>query len=162
MSNVPAMVIFSALLGVGGYWALRQPALSTEPIAFTSASKSARTYPVCSSGMRRNCVVDGDTFYFGSEKIRLADIDAPETHPPHCALEADLGDRATLRLAELLSAGGIELVRFDRDTDRYGRKLRVVVRSGRSIGDTLVAEGLARTWTGRREPWCPAAPDGLG
>jgi endonuclease YncB( thermonuclease family) len=41
-----------------------------------------------------------------------------------------------------------------RDEDRYGRKLRIVTRGGRSLGDVLVAEGLARTWTGRREPWC--------
>jgi micrococcal nuclease len=45
-------------------------------------------------------------------------------------------------------------VRNGRDEDRYGRKLRVVVRDGRSIGDMLVAEGLARAWTGRREPRC--------
>ena len=107
-------------------------------------------------------MVDGDTFYFGSEKIRLADIDAPETHPPRCALEADLGDRATTRLSELLSAGAFELVRFDRDTDRYGRKLRVAMRDGQSLGDRLVSEGLARTWTGKRQPWCPAHGDNFG
>lgn len=120
----------------------------------------AGRYPLCSgaSATRRNCVVDGDTFYYGAVKIRVADIDAPETHPPRCAREADLGDRATRRLSELLGAGPFELVRFDRDTDRYGRKLRVVMRNGRSLGDRLVAEGLARTWTGRRQPWCPSGP----
>jgi len=30
---------------------------------------------------------------------------------------------------------------FGRDEDRYGRKLRVVVRNGRSLGDQLVSEG---------------------
>jgi endonuclease YncB( thermonuclease family) len=54
----------------------------------------------------------------------------------------------------LLAAGPFELRMLGRDVDRYGRKLRVVVRDGRSLGDQLVAEGLARTWTGRREPWC--------
>ena len=57
-------------------------------------------------------------------------------------------------MAELLAAGPFELSPVDRDEDRYGRKLRVVTRNGRSLGDQLVAEGLARTWTGRREPWC--------
>jgi endonuclease YncB( thermonuclease family) len=28
------------------------------------------------------------------------------------------------------------------------------LRDGRSLGDQLVSEGLARTWSGRREPWC--------
>jgi endonuclease YncB( thermonuclease family) len=41
-----------------------------------------------------------------------------------------------------------------RDEDRYGRKLRVVQRDGRSIADTLIAEGLARRWDGARRSWC--------
>lgn len=36
-----------------------------------------------------------------------------------------------------------------RDEDRYGRKLRVLVRNGRSLGDILVSEGLA--WRERGE-----------
>jgi endonuclease YncB( thermonuclease family) len=100
-------------------------------------------------------VVDGDTFWVGGDKIRIADIDTPETHPPRCAYEAELGERATRRLAALLDEGPFELAPIaGRDVDRYGRKLRIVVRDGRSLGDRLVSEGLARTWTGRREPWC--------
>jgi len=115
----------------------------------------ARRYPVCTGGAARdNCVVDGDTFYIDGTTIRIMDIDAPETHPPHCAYEADLGDRATRRLAQLLSAGAFQLVRANRDVDKYGRQLRVVIRDGRSIGKMLVAEGLARTWSGKRRPWC--------
>jgi endonuclease YncB( thermonuclease family) len=89
-------------------------------------------------------------------RVRIADIDAPETHPPRCAREADLGARATARMRALLAAGPFELhpIPDGRDTDRYGRKLRIVTRGGRSLGDQLVGEGLARTWTGRREPWC--------
>ena len=114
-----------------------------------------RSYPVCSGGgTRDNCVVDGDTFHMDGTTIRISDIDAPETHPPRCAHEADLGDRATRRLSQLLSAGSFQLVRHDRDIDKYGRQLRVVVRNGRSIGKMLVAEGLARTWNGKRRPWC--------
>ena len=61
----------------------------------------------------------------------------------------------TARLRDLLNAGPIGLeTRFGRDEDRYGRKLRVVVRNGRSLGDQLVSEGLARAWAARREPWC--------
>jgi len=55
----------------------------------------------------------------------------------------------------LLNDGPFELQSFQsRDTDRYGRKLRIVIRDGVSIGERLVAEGLARRWTGRRMPWC--------
>jgi endonuclease YncB( thermonuclease family) len=100
-------------------------------------------------------VVDGDTFWYGGAQIRIADIDTPEIHPPRCAYEAELGMRATRRLTELLRAGPFELEPImDRDEDKYGRKLRIVVRDGQSLGDQLVAEGLARRWVGRRMPWC--------
>jgi endonuclease YncB( thermonuclease family) len=105
--------------------------------------------------VRRTCVVDGDTFWLHGQKIRMADIDTPEVSQPQCAAEKALGGRATDRLVALLSQGPFEMTSIgDRDEDRYGRKLRVIVRGGRSLGDQLVAEGLARTWTGKREPWC--------
>ena len=99
-------------------------------------------------------VIDGDTFWLGGDKIRIADIDTPETHPPRCAYEAELGERATRRLQVLLGQGPFVLQAIDRDTDRYGRKLRIVTRGGRSLGDQLVAEGLARPYAGGRRPWC--------
>ena len=98
-------------------------------------------------------IIDGDTFHYGGEKIRIADIDTPELRG-RCAYEKKLAARATRRMDQLLRQGPFELRPVGRDEDRYGRKLRVVTRGGRSLGDQLVAEGLARTWTGRREPWC--------
>jgi len=115
---------------------------------------SFRPFGLCHTGGGLNCVVDGDTFWIDGMKVRVADIDAPETHPPRCPREAELGSRATARLRELLNAGPIELRGVDRDEDRYRRKLRVVMRDGRSLGDQLVSDGLARTWTGHRDPWC--------
>lgn len=111
-------------------------------------------FGLCHSGGGRNCVVDGDTFWFAGEKYRIADIDTPETHPPRCAEEARLGSAATRRLQAWLNAGAFSLRETDRDSDRYGRKLRIVVRGGTSAGSVLVAEGLARPWEGRRRPWC--------
>ena len=43
---------------------------------------------------------------------------------------------------------------IDRDRDRYGRLLRLVMVNGESVGDTLVNEGLARWYEGGRKPWC--------
>jgi micrococcal nuclease len=122
--------------------------------SFQSDEGGSVHYGFCFMGVGFNCVVDGDTFWMGGEKIRIADIDAPETHPPRCAYEADLGQRATVRLRELLSDGSIELQAIDRDHDQYGRKLRIVIRNGESLGLRLVQEGLARRWTGSRQPWC--------
>ncbi|HYG29563.1 MAG TPA: thermonuclease family protein [Allosphingosinicella sp.] len=100
-------------------------------------------------------VIDGDTFDYDGMRVRIADIDTPEVNGS-CAYETELAARATGRLDALLGEGPFELhpVPDGRDEDRYGRKLRIVTRRGRSVGDMLVAEGLARTWSGRREPWC--------
>ncbi len=105
--------------------------------------------------IRETCVVDGDTFWFEGQKIRIADIDTPEISQPHCPGEYQRGMTATRRLLDLLNAGPFELRPYqDRDEDAFGRKLRLVTRNGSSIGDQLVAEGLAHRWIGHKEPWC--------
>jgi micrococcal nuclease len=100
-------------------------------------------------------VIDGDTFRYGGERIRVADIDTPEVHG-QCDAEIRLAAQATNRMRALLNEGPFELhpLASGRDRDRYGRQLRIVTRNGRSLGDQLVREGLARTWSGHREPWC--------
>ena len=111
-------------------------------------------FKICGRGTG-DCVVDGDTFWYRAEKIRIADIDAPETEQAKCASERALGDRAKYRLAELLSEAPFSLEGYgSRDRDQYGRLLRVVYQRGRSVGQILVGEGLARPWQGRRRPWC--------
>lgn len=133
---------------------LVRPYAAAMIFALLLTATASGSFSICHTGGGYNCVVDGDTLWVAGEKVRVADIDAPETHPPRCAREADLGNRATRRLQSLVNAGPFTLATLNRDTDRYGRKLRVLVRRGQSLGDVLVSEGLARTWTGRREPWC--------
>ena len=48
----------------------------------------------------------------------------------------------------------VALQHIDRDQDQYGRDLRIITRDGQSLGDTLVAEGLAERWQGYRRDWC--------
>lgn len=117
-------------------------------------SVSPRSFDLCSGTARYTCVVDGDTFWLDGVKIRIADINTPEVSQPQCSDEAVLGRKASVRLAELLSGASLDLRTADRDEDRYGRKLRIVERDGRSVGQMLVAEGLAQEWRGRRESWC--------
>ena len=144
-------VILGAVIGVkvsdGG------PAQLPSTAAVSDTAATFATFSLCHGG-RTNCVIDGDTFWMASQKIRMPDIDAPETHPSRCPFEAQLGARATVRLQELLNEGPIQLERGDRDVDSYGRLLRVVKRGGQSLGQKLVDEGLARPWTGFRKPWC--------
>jgi endonuclease YncB( thermonuclease family) len=110
-----------------------------------------RTYQLCGWRNRRNCVIDGDTIRHEGVKIRLADIDAPEISTPKCFCEHDLGQEAKRRLLELLNGGPITIVPTrGSDADRYGRKLRVILQNGHSVGGILVAEGLARRWDGAR------------
>lgn len=134
---------------VGGLAWSMLPAAEPAPAAATRTS-----FGFCHSGGGDDCVVDGDTFRMDGDRIRIADIDTPETHPARCPEEARLGAAATQRLHALLNSGAITLHPIDRDTDRYGRKLRLVEVNGRSVGDTLVAEGLARPYLGRRMGWC--------
>lgn len=115
---------------------------------------AAAAFSLCTSSPRDTCVVDGDTFWLRGEKIRIADINAPETHDAGCPAERALGDRAARRLAQLLNAGPFALEVDGRATDRYGRQLRVVRRGGQSLGAQLVGEGLAVPWRGRRSDWC--------
>jgi endonuclease YncB( thermonuclease family) len=122
--------------------------------SWSPQAKSVARFSLCHTGGGVNCVVDGDTAWIDGIKVRIADIDAPETHPPRCARESELGRRATLRLQALMNAGPFEQRSIDRNTDRYGRRLRVLVREGQSLGDQLVAEGLARPYAGGRRPWC--------
>ncbi|MCJ1959654.1 thermonuclease family protein [Novosphingobium mangrovi (ex Hu et al. 2023)] len=118
------------------------------------AESSSGKFSICHTGGGVNCVVDGDTAWIAGVKVRIADIDAPETHPPRCDEEARLGLRATERLAELMNMGPFDLVVTGRAEDRYGRQLRVLMRDGSSLGRQLIKEGLARRWDGARRPWC--------
>ena len=123
-----------------------------DPLAATD-TESAR-FEACGRGERINCVVDGDTFWYAGEKIRVADINTPEVSDPQCAREAQLGAQATARLQALLNQGAFTLETVDRDRDPYGRLLRTVTRDGASVGAVLVREGLAEEWQGPRGGWC--------
>ena len=122
--------------------------------ATASAAPVRARFGLCHSGGGTNCVVDGDTLWISGQNVRVADIDAPETHSPRCAGEQALGDRATRRLYGLVNSGAVTLNSIARDEDRYGRKLRIVVVGGTSVGETLVGEGLARWYGGGRRSWC--------
>ncbi len=129
--------------------------LGVSATASTPGQQTIRaSFGFCHTGGGTNCVVDGDTIWLGGEKIRVADIDAPETHEPRCAAEQKLGDQATRRLRELLNNSAISLQPIDRDKDKHGRKLRIVLVDGESVGERLVDEGLARRYAGGRRPWC--------
>jgi endonuclease YncB( thermonuclease family) len=148
-------VFISTAIGIG--WLLGgldgRSAVATQTKAPSVVAQAGFT--LCSYDSRDDCVVDGDTFRYHGQTIRIADIDTPEVFSYRCPAEKELGERATDRLHVLLNAGPFDLEGYEtRDEDQYGRKLRIVSRDGQSLGMMLVREGLAREWDGRRRPWC--------
>jgi hypothetical protein len=98
-------------------------------------------------------VIDGDTFDLNGTRIRVAGIDAPETHPARCPQEAALGAAATQKLAELLR--GRPLWVSGIKVDRYGRNVAVVRVNGEDVADAMIISGLARNYDGKqRRAWC--------
>jgi micrococcal nuclease len=127
----------------------------TQPAEAASRSEGIRaSFAYCKWGGGTNCVVDGDTFWIEGQKVRIAGIDAPETHPPRCDDEARLGDAATVKLHDLLNSGAVTMTTIDRDRDRYGRLLRNVQVDGEDVGETMIAAGVAREYGSGRRPWC--------
>jgi endonuclease YncB( thermonuclease family) len=139
-----ALVFFGVLaLGLFAISQVRQP---------RSADAGATTPAT------RFYVIDGDTIAddLAGVHIRIANIDTPEIHEPGCAAEAALGYRAKAMTQSILRrAQNVEVRPIGRH-DRYGRELALIRADGRDLGDSLVAARLARTWEGRRRPWCRA------
>lgn len=101
-------------------------------------------------------VVDGDTLHDNRRNTdyRIFGIDTPETMHAKCDAERALGKAAAARVAELL-AGASEVIALPgwdpRGRDRwprdgFGRRIAVIELDGVSLGETLLAEGIARPW----------------
>lgn len=107
----------------------------------------------------RYVAIDGDTFEDRrtGTRYRLVNVDTPETGDrARCRAERLLGQRATQRTRALLAQAQSLIIRPTGRIDAYGRQVVRVLVDGRDLGENLIAEGLARAWRGRREPWCAA------
>jgi micrococcal nuclease len=146
-----AAAVFAFVL-VAGLFVI--PALGDNP-ARAEPAEPARV-EVSTHNIR---VIDGDTLEDMSADItyRLVNIDTPETGSrARCAAERELGDRATRTARTLITNARAFETRPTGRIDRYGRTIAYVRVDGRDLGETLIADGLARPWRGRREPWCNA------
>lgn len=104
----------------------------------------------------KTCLVDGDTLWLIGENIRLKDFDTPEPQTAICggAEEVALAHRASARLLEILNSNDWTIERFGFDRTSSRRRLATIRVDGRDVGETLVAEGLARWWPDGDEFWC--------
>lgn len=80
-------------------------------------------------------VVDGDTFRYGLQRIRIRGIDAPELAEPG-------GMAAAKRLEELLKQGSVRMI--PRGKDVYDRLVADVFVDGRNVAEMLAQEGYAK------------------
>lgn len=128
----------------------------TASIAVLLAASAAAGTPARSAHGTVRYVTDGDTFRLKSgERIRIANIDAPETQSRQakCRVEIERGEAAS-RQARLLLEG--RAVTFERVGRSYNRTVARVRLDGRDVGATLIAMGAARPWL-RHQPkpdWC--------
>jgi len=158
-ASVMATIFLVGALGVS--WFVLRPDLAAllDPDMQVAAvpANPVVAYPhfaMCRASLNRNCVVDGDTFRLGTERMRIANIDTPETYRGICggAREVALGKKAAARLRVLMNGGGLAIER--QGHDRYGRTLVRVRAGGRDVGERLVNERLARRWPDGAEFWC--------
>ncbi|MBA4160493.1 MAG: nuclease [Novosphingobium sp.] len=98
-------------------------------------------------------VHDGDTFRCNGEKIRIANIDAPELpDSPRCKdarrerawCDYRAGYASRDALSAFLRSGQIKVHR--QGVDRYGRTLATVTVNGKDVGSYLVQLKMARWW----------------
>ncbi len=95
-----------------------------------------------------SALTDSRVIIIDGERIRIHNIDAPETRGARCEAELVRGLKAKERLAQLLRAGPVTIDRCEasgRCEDRYGRTL-ARLRTGAGDAGGLVREGLAQPW----------------
>lgn len=116
-------------------------------------------------------VTDGDTIRMADgTPVRLLGFNTPEKFEPMCAREAELGNRASERLKQLVSSGTSTVTQVacacapgTQGTKRcnFGRSCGILRVDGKDVSQTLIAEGLAVSFPcGRTQcprlprPWC--------
>lgn len=107
-------------------------------------------------------VVDGDTIrvilspmppLFKKNSVRVDGVDTPETKGK-CKAERELAAKAKkFTTDEIRRAKVVEFSNIKKE--KYGRVLARVTIDGRDLADLLIAEGLARPYSGeKRKGWC--------
>lgn len=133
-------------------------ALALAPLDSAQGEPSRPTITAAAASQGSNWrVIDGDTFedLDTGDRYRLENIDTPETGSrARCTAERQLGDRATRQARALITNANSLDVRRTGRIDRYDRIIAFIEIDGRDLGELLIADGLARPWRGRREPWC--------
>ena len=106
----------------------------------------------------RIVIIDGDTVALpGGERLRLLDIDAPESFRSSCEAELVAGLKAKERLRQLLRDQDVTIERSGRD--RFKRTLGRLFTEDGDVGEILLTERLALPYVPGRKAerdahWC--------
>lgn len=110
-------------------------------------------------------VIDGDTVAVDASadmppelaaiKVRLRDVDTPETWRPKCDRERAAGEAATAFAKRRIDEATSIVVR-DPSYGKYGgRVIANLVLDGRTLSDLLIEAGHGRPYAGgKRQGWC--------
>ena len=104
-------------------------------------------------------VIDGDTIEVcnlnGTERIRIANLDAPESYRPSCAKEKLAGIQAKQAAIQFFVRPSVDLDIQRRSTDRYGRSIADVSVNGKDFRQHMIAEGHGVQWQfNEKYDWC--------
>ena len=104
-------------------------------------------------------VIDGDTIEVcnlnGVERIRIADLDAPESYRPACAKEKLAGIEAKQAAIQFFVRPSVDLDIQRRSTDRYGRSIADVSVNGKDFRQHMITEGHGVQWQfNEKYDWC--------
>lgn len=121
-----AALVVVSLLGAGG--ALAEPLTYTGQVAHVSDADTVRVV------VRDTCAEAACPSVGESLRVRLAEIDAPESDQPY-------GDEAAAALVDRIDGSMLQIVQTD--TDQYGRVVAQLVHQDVWINGWLVGEGHA-------------------
>lgn len=135
----------------------------------TAVSFAAAPGALAGEARRLACIelyaTDGDSITCDGTNMRdmgdgapfVSGYDTPEIQRSKCDQELELGRKAKRRMEELLSRPGIQVFdsgQFDK-TQSKRPLVWVKLPSGRTVGNLMIAEGLARKWTpDYKANWC--------
>ncbi len=109
--------------------------------------------------------VDGDTVKCDGQNLRdmgsgapdISGYDTPEIWSNKCDFELELARKAKKRMAVLLKTPGLKIYDSGQvdDTEEHRPLVWIIMPDGRTVGDILMSEGLARIWLpDHKNDWC--------
>lgn len=139
-------------------------------LSLTAASLASVPGTLSGEVRRLACIelyaTDGDSVTCDGTNMRdmgdgapfVSGYDTPEIQRSKCDQELQLGRAAKKRMDELLETPGIQVVdsgQFDKTSSRRPL-VWVKLPNGRTVGNIMIAEGLAKRWSpGYKANWCP-------